>query len=53
MVITLGIDMITTQMTPFFNLLLDLYVLVYFIFVFPDSQNSTPWGPPFALSSSL
>ena len=32
--------MITQQMTPFFYLPFDLYLMVYFIFAFQDLQNS-------------
>ena len=38
MTITLGVNMITRQMTLFFHLLLELYPLIYFIFAF---QNYT------------
>ena len=47
------VNMITRQMTPFFHLLFELYLLVHFIFAFQDLQNSVPWGPPFALCFSL
>ena len=46
MTITLGVNMITRKMTPFFHLLFEVYSLVYFIFVFQDLQNSVPWGHP-------
>ena len=41
------VNMMTRQMTPFFYLLLELYLLNYFIFAFQDLQNSVPWGAPF------
>ena len=31
-------------LTPFFNLLFELCLLVYFIFAFQDFQNSVPWA---------
>ena len=40
MAITLGVNMITRKMTPFFHLLFKLYWLLYFIFAFKDLQNS-------------
>ena len=42
--------MTTRQITPFFHLTFELYLLVNFIFSFPDHQNSVPWGPLFACS---
>ena len=42
MAITLGVNMITRKMTPFFHLLFKLYWLLYFIFAFKDLQNSVP-----------
>ena len=36
-----------------FHLLLELYLLVYFIFAFQDLQNSAPWGPPPPLHNAL
>ena len=45
--------MITRQMTPFFSLPFEIYLLVYFNFAFQELQNSFPWGLPFALSSGL
>ena len=38
----------TRQMNPgFFHLLFELKLLVIFIFVFENCQNSFSWGPPF------
>ena len=42
MAITLGVNMITRKMTPFFHLPFKLYWLLYFIFAFKDLQNSVP-----------
>ena len=53
MAITLGVNMTTRQMTPFFSSIFQFYQLVCFIFAFKDLQNSIPWGPIFALCSGL
>ena len=53
MAITLGVNMTTRQMTPFFSSIFQFYQLVYFIFAFKDLQNSIPWDPIFALCSGL
>ena len=41
-ILTLTVNMIATNMTPFFNLLFKLYQLVNFVFAFKDFQNSFP-----------
>ena len=38
---TLEINMIAKRMNTFFHLLVELYLLIYFIFVFQDPQMST------------
>ena len=42
MTITLEVNVITTQMTPFFHLLFELYPLVYLISAFQYLQHSIP-----------
>ena len=49
MTITLGVNMITRQIMPCFNLLFELYVLVCFILAFQDLQNSISCGPPLCI----
>ena len=44
MTITLGENMITRQINPFFSSTFELYPLVYLIFAFQDLQNLVPWG---------
>ena len=47
MIITLGENMITRQMTLLFcHLLFELDPLVYFNFAFQNFQNSVPWVTP-------
>ena len=46
-IITQERNMEATQMTPFFHLLLLLYLFVTFISDFENTQNSFPCGPPF------
>ena len=38
---TLEVNMIAKRMNTFFHLLVELYLLIYFIFVFQDPQMST------------
>ena len=45
MTITWRVKLITRQITPFFQLLIEVYPLVYFISIFQDLQNSISWGP--------
>ena len=49
MAITLEVKMIARQMTHFYCLLFELYLLLYSILTFQDLKNSIVWGLPFAL----
>ena len=54
MTITLKVNMITRQITPFFSSTLSaLLIDMFHLFTFQDLLKSVPWGLPFALCSGL
>ena len=47
------VNILTRYITPFFELLFELYLLEHFIFAFQHFQNSVLRGPHFALCFGL